>query len=398
MQSLFSYLDGQDPEAPQPQVFDESSEPRPARRAPRNARIEEAEPPTSSLLVGDDTLFHVVRIVDERATVGRDLGHFPPQVSFDGQDAFLLSVGRYGFVSRLESDVAVRSLHFSSQGSRNVPTCSALRSNRDQNGLEIVVGFSSGLIFYMCGADREQLNPQSIASSAAVVSLLFNDQGLIWALFADGVVLLLDPSLPFQEEEDWNGSTVTNFCAIDGTNPLLASVCSQGKATGLDCHGSFIAVSGRSGVCNIFEWHQSESRLSKIGSFATFFGAALCVKFSRDGLLVVMGGEDDLVSVYCMKHRAIVYRLQGLCSFATSVSFGTEKSHLVAACDSRLCFYRLEEPTTELTLPEASDARRISPIGFVDTARFITNVLWSQGYLIVAEARGTALVYKEGRF
>ena len=385
MQSLFSYLDGDDLEAPQPQEFDEDERPA-ARFAPRKPR---AEPPTASLLV-NDTVFHVVRLIDERATFGREGGSGRPQLGCDGKDAFLLTVGHYGFLSDLESESdAVRSLHFSSRGSGNKPTCSALNSKQ-----EMVVGFSTGLVFYMNGTDRKQLNPESIASAAAVVSLVFNEQGLIWTLFADGVVLLLDPKLPFQEESDWSRLTVSNFCAIDGTNPRIARVCSQGRATGMDCSGHRLAVTSQGGVCNLYQW-ESES-LSRIGSFKTYFGAALCVKFNSDGSLVAVGGEDDLVTVYSMDLGTTVYRLQGLCSFATGLSFGTD-GLLVACCDSKLCFFKLEDPLPSEASEEERDVAMISPIGFVDTARFVANVLWFNGYLIVAESRGTALVYKEGR-
>ena len=58
-----------------------------------------------------------------------------------------------------------------------------------------------------------------------------------------------------------------------------------------------------------------------VGLATSYFGGLLCVCWSPDGQLVVVGGEDDLVTVWSFQQRRIVARGQGHRSWITVVAF-----------------------------------------------------------------------------
>ena len=58
-----------------------------------------------------------------------------------------------------------------------------------------------------------------------------------------------------------------------------------------------------------------------VASARSYFGGLLCVCWSPDGKYLVLGGEDDLVTVYSFHERRVVVRGQGHKSWVSVVSF-----------------------------------------------------------------------------
>lgn len=58
-----------------------------------------------------------------------------------------------------------------------------------------------------------------------------------------------------------------------------------------------------------------------VGRARSYFGGFLCVCWSPDGRYVVVGGEDDLVTVWCMRGKRVVARGQGHKSWVSVVAF-----------------------------------------------------------------------------
>ncbi len=70
-----------------------------------------------------------------------------------------------------------------------------------------------------------------------------------------------------------------------------------------------------------------------IGLFYSYYGGLTCVCWSPDGKYVVTGGQDDLLSIWCVADSTLVARCQGHHSWVTSVAFDPWR------CDDRV--YRI---------------------------------------------------------
>ena len=55
--------------------------------------------------------------------------------------------------------------------------------------------------------------------------------------------------------------------------------------------------------------------------YYSYYGGLTCVCWSPDGKYVLTGGQDDLISIWCVAESAIVARCQGHHSWVTSVAF-----------------------------------------------------------------------------
>ncbi|XP_059050807.1 WD repeat-containing protein 20-like [Achroia grisella] len=81
--------------------------------------------------------------------------------------------------------------------------------------------------------------------------------------------------------------------------------------------GTNLAVASQDGFLRVFHYDTMEL----IGRARSYFGGFLCVCWSPDGKYVVVGGEDDLVTVWCFSERKVVARGQGHRSWVSVVAF-----------------------------------------------------------------------------
>lgn len=81
--------------------------------------------------------------------------------------------------------------------------------------------------------------------------------------------------------------------------------------------GVHLAVVSQDGFLRVFHYDTMEL----VGAARSYFGGFLCVCWSPDGRYVVVGGEDDLVTVWSFHERRVVARGQGHRSWVSVVAF-----------------------------------------------------------------------------
>ena len=81
--------------------------------------------------------------------------------------------------------------------------------------------------------------------------------------------------------------------------------------------GAYIALVSQDGWLRVFHLDS----LELVASARSYFGGLLCCCWSPDGKYLVLGGEDDLVTVYSFHERRVVVRGQGHKSWVSVVSF-----------------------------------------------------------------------------
>lgn len=81
--------------------------------------------------------------------------------------------------------------------------------------------------------------------------------------------------------------------------------------------GTNLAVVSQDGFLRVFHYDTMEL----IGLARSYFGGFLCVCWSPDGRYIVVGGEDDLVTVWSLHERRVVARGQGHRSWVSVVAF-----------------------------------------------------------------------------
>jgi hypothetical protein len=81
--------------------------------------------------------------------------------------------------------------------------------------------------------------------------------------------------------------------------------------------GAHLAVVSQDGFLRVFHYDTMELE----GIARSYFGGFLCVCWSPDGRYVVVGGEDDLVTVWSFHERRVVARGQGHRSWVSVVAF-----------------------------------------------------------------------------
>lgn len=78
-----------------------------------------------------------------------------------------------------------------------------------------------------------------------------------------------------------------------------------------------LAIVSQDGFLRVFNYDKMEL----IGVARSYFGGFLCVCWSPDGKYIVVGGEDDLVTVWSLHERRVVARGQGHRSWVSVVAF-----------------------------------------------------------------------------
>lgn len=81
--------------------------------------------------------------------------------------------------------------------------------------------------------------------------------------------------------------------------------------------GLLLAIVSQDGFLRVFDYDKMEL----LGVARSYFGGFLCVCWSPDGKYIVVGGEDDLVTVWSLHERRVVARGQGHRSWVSVVAF-----------------------------------------------------------------------------
>ncbi|XP_055381079.1 WD repeat-containing protein 20 [Condylostylus longicornis] len=200
-------------------------------------------------------------------------------------------------------------------------------------GAPLLVGFTTGQIQLVHPGKREQgklYNEERLIDKTKVTCLkwLPNSPNLFLASHASGHLYLYNEELPcspttpnYQPFKLGDGYTILTCKSKSTRNPLYKWVfstenCSINEFCFSPC-GSNLAIVSQDGFLRVFHYDTMEL----LGIARSYFGGFLCVCWSPDGKYIVVGGEDDLVTVWSLSERRVVARGQGHRSWVSVVAF-----------------------------------------------------------------------------
>ncbi|XP_070511365.1 WD repeat-containing protein 20 isoform X3 [Cardiocondyla obscurior] len=217
------------------------------------------------------------------------------------------------------------------------PTCHNFnQTTATADSAPLLVGFSTGQI--------QLIDP--IKKDSSQLSKLYNEDRLIdkskvtcikWVPGSNNLFLVSHSSgqLYLYNEELLCGTTAPHYqsfksgdgyaiytCKTKSTrNPLYrwvigAEGCCINEFAFSPC-GTNLAVVSQDGFLRVFQYNTMEL----VGSARSYFGGFLCVCWSPDGRYVVVGGEDDLVTIWSFHEKRVVARGQGHHSWVSVVAF-----------------------------------------------------------------------------
>lgn len=162
---------------------------------------------------------------------------------------------------------------------------------------------------------------------------------LFLASHASGHLYLYNEELPctpaapnYQNFKTGDGFTILTCKSKSTRNPLYkwsfnTENCSINEFCFSPC-GSMLAIVSQDGFLRVFHYDTMEL----LGLARSYFGGFLCVCWSPDTKYIVVGGEDDLVTVWSLHERRVVARGQGHRSWVSVVAFDPYTSY--SHCDS----------------------------------------------------------------
>lgn len=145
---------------------------------------------------------------------------------------------------------------------------------------------------------------------------------------SSGQLYLYNEELPcgvtpphYQPFKHGDGFTIHTCKTKSTRNPLYRWVigsdgCCINEFAFSPC-GTHLAVVSQDGFLRVFHYDTMDLE----GIARSYFGGFLCVCWSPDGRYVVVGGEDDLVTVWSFHERRVVARGQGHRSWVSVVAF-----------------------------------------------------------------------------
>ncbi|CAG2235229.1 Dystrophia myotonica WD repeat-containing protein,WD repeat-containing protein 20 [Mytilus edulis] len=121
---------------------------------------------------------------------------------------------------------------------------------------------------------------------------------------------------PFKQGDSFSVFT----CKTKSTrNPLYRWMVGHGPINefAFSPCAQYLAVVGQDGYLRVFNYNSMEL----VGSMKSYFGGLLCVCWSPDSKYIVVGGEDDLVTVWSFIEKRVICRGQGHRSWIGSLQF-----------------------------------------------------------------------------
>lgn len=148
---------------------------------------------------------------------------------------------------------------------------------------------------------------------------------------ASGQMYVYNEELPcgptpphYQLFKQGDGFSVYTCKTKSTRNPLYRWVVGQGAinefAFSPCC--KYLAVVSQDGYLRVFNYDSMEL----VGSMKSYFGGLLCVCWSPDSKFIVIGGEDDLVTVWSFQEKRVICRGQGHRSWVSVVAFDPHTS------------------------------------------------------------------------
>lgn len=201
-------------------------------------------------------------------------------------------------------------------------------------GAPLLVGFSTGQIQLVYPGRREQgrlYNEERLIDKTKVTCLKWipGSENQFLASHASGCLYMYNDELPctpttpsYQPYKCGDGYIVLSCKSKLSRNPLYKWCFGQQENASINefCFspcGQNLAIVSQDGFLRVFHY----SNMELIGIARSYFGGFLCVCWSPDGKYVVVGGEDDLVTVYSLQEQRVVARGQGHRSWVSVVAF-----------------------------------------------------------------------------
>ncbi|KAK0182897.1 hypothetical protein PV327_000984 [Microctonus hyperodae] len=197
----------------------------------------------------------------------------------------------------------------------------------------LLVGFSTGQIQLIEPIKKELnklYNEERLIDKTKVTCIKWvpNSSNFFLVSHSSGQLYLYNWELPcgttlphYQPFKSGDGYAI-HICKTKSTrNPLYrwvigAEGCCINEFAFSPC-GSNLAVVSQDGFLRVFHYDTMEL----VGSARSYFGGFLCVCWSPDGRYVVVGGEDDLVTIWSFNEKRVVARGQGHHSWVNVVAF-----------------------------------------------------------------------------
>ncbi|XP_053681969.1 WD repeat-containing protein 20 [Sabethes cyaneus] len=201
-------------------------------------------------------------------------------------------------------------------------------------GAPLLVGFSTGQIQLVYPGRREQgklYNEERLIDKTKVTCLKWipGSENQFLASHASGSLYMYNEELPctpttpnYQPYKCGDGYIVLACKSKSTKNPLYKWCFGQQENSSINefCFspcGQRLAIVSQDGFLRVFHYNNMEL----IGIARSYFGGFLCACWSPDGKYIVVGGEDDLVTVYSLQEQRVVARGQGHRSWVSVVAF-----------------------------------------------------------------------------
>ncbi|KAF7993261.1 hypothetical protein HCN44_006321 [Aphidius gifuensis] len=197
----------------------------------------------------------------------------------------------------------------------------------------LLVGFSTGQIQLIDPIKKELnklYNEERLIDKTKVTCIKWvpGSSNLFIVSHSSGQLYLYNWELPcgttpphYQPFKSGDGYAIHTCKTKSTRNPLYrwvigADNCCINEFSFSPC-GTNLAVVSQDGFLRVFHYDTMEL----VGSARSYFGGFLCVCWSPDGRYVVVGGEDDLVTIWSFIDKRVVARGQGHHSWVSVVAF-----------------------------------------------------------------------------
>ncbi|GBP22864.1 WD repeat-containing protein 20 [Eumeta japonica] len=214
------------------------------------------------------------------------------------------------------------------------PTCHDFNAvTITSESVSLIIGFSTGQIQLIDPIKKELsklYNEERLIDKTRVTCIKWvpGSSNLFVAAHASGQLYVYNEELAggagaaphYQLFKQGEGYSVHTCRAKSTRNPLYRWLFADNSCVNefaFSPCGANLAVVTQDGLLRVFHYDTMEL----VGRARSYFGGFLCVCWSPDGKYVVVGGEDDLVTVWSFGERRVVARGQGHRSWVSVVAF-----------------------------------------------------------------------------
>ncbi|XP_014249942.1 WD repeat-containing protein 20 [Cimex lectularius] len=214
------------------------------------------------------------------------------------------------------------------------PTCHDFNTvSMTADSVSLLVGFSTGQVQLIDPIKKELsklYNEERLIDKSRVTCIRWvpDSSNLFLVSHSSGQLYLYNEELPcgtspphYQVFKQGESFTVHTCKTKSTRNPLYRWVIGNEGVSinefAFSPCGTYLAVVSQDGFLRVFYYDTMEL----VGSARSYFGGFLCVCWSPDCKYIVVGGEDDLVTVWSFHERRVVARGQGHHSWVSVVAF-----------------------------------------------------------------------------